>query len=126
MANKPRTSAERYMAERQQGKTYRQIAQMYGVSPQAVAAACASYAPGHFKPYTETEVIYPKLRKWLNDNEVSRNEFVRRMGLTTYARHNSSVGDYFRGRKYPLKETIDVMLRVTGLTYEELFSLEEV
>lgn len=124
MANKPRPSAERYMAERQQGKTYRQIAQMYGVSPQAVAAACASYAPGHFKPYTEAEVIYPKLRKWLNDNEVSRNEFARRMGLVPYTKNCYRVSAYFRGRNYPLKETIDVMLRVTGLTYEELFSLE--
>ena len=114
------------MAERQNGKTYRQIAQKYGVTPQAVAAACAIHAPGHFKPYTEKEVVYPKLRKWLNDNEVSRNEFARRMGLTPYAKNCYRVSDYFRGRNYPLKETIDKMLRVTGLSYEELFSLEEV
>ena len=125
MTNKPHPRTERYMAERQNGKTYRQIAEMYGVSVQAVAAACAIHMPGHFKPYTEKEVIYPKLRKWLNDNEVSRNEFARRMGLLPYANNSHRVSDYFRGKNYPLKETIDKMLQVTGLTYEELFSLEE-
>ena len=125
MANKPHSRAEFYMQARKQGMTYRQIAQKYGVTPQAVAAACAIHAPGHFKPYTETEVVYPKLCKWLNDNEVSRNEFARRMGLAPYAKNCYRVSDYFRGKNYPLKETIDKMLRVTGLTYEELFSLEE-
>ena len=125
MANKPPSRAEFYMQERKQGKTYREIAKKYGVTHQAVAAACAIHMPGHFKPYTEKEVIYPKLRKWLNDNEVSRNEFARRMGLVPYAKNSYRVSDYFRGKNYPLKETIDKMLQVTGLTYEELFSLEE-
>lgn len=125
MANKPHPRAELYMQERKQGKTFYQIAEKYGVSKQAVAAACAIHALGHFKPYTEAEVVYPKLRKWLNDNEVTRSEFARRMGLVPYAKNCYRVSVYFRGMNYPLKETIDKMLEVTGLTYEEMFSLED-
>lgn len=125
MTNNIHPHAARYMEERQQGKTFREIAQKYGVSQQAVARSCAIHIPDRFKPYHPEEVIYPKLRKWLNDNRISRSEFIRRIGLIPYANTIARFGGYFRGRNYPQKETIDKMLSVTGLTYEELFSLEE-
>lgn len=116
--------ADRYIEERQQGKTYKEIADKYGVSHQAVSAACAKYTPDSFKPYHDFEVIYPNLRRWLNENRVSRSEFVRRMGLIPSGANNSRIRCYFRGVNYPSKQVIDKMLEVTGLTYEEMFQTE--
>jgi predicted DNA-binding protein YlxM (UPF0122 family) len=123
-ALKPKRKADIYMAEREAGLTYREIAEKYGVSYQCVAQSCARCG-GYFKPYTKDEVVYPNLRKWLNDNKVSRREFVRKMGKLPHPETQSRISDHFRGKKYPHKKTIDKYIEVTGLTYEQLFAEED-
>ena len=114
-----------YVADRNAGMKYTDIAEKYGVSYQCVAQACARRGVGHFKPYTKVDCIYPNLRKWLNDNKVSRYEFIRRLGECQHTANSARLSDHFRGRCYPRKETIDKMLEVTGLTYEQFFATEE-
>lgn len=113
-----------YLAERAKGLTYTEIGKMFGVSYQAVARVCAQYDPSHFKPYTAEEVVYPHLRRWLNENKVSRMEFARRLGNTPRGRNLSYIGSWFRGSHYPIKTVIDRMIAVTGLSYEMLFERE--
>lgn len=126
MANcKGHPRAELYLAERAKGLTHREIAEKYGVSHQAVAQACARHKPSLFKPYTAKEVVYPNLRRWLNDNKVSRNEFARRLGNAPYGANSSHLSCWLRGINYPTKLNIDRLLAVTGLTYEELWRQEE-
>lgn len=115
------SKAELYRAEREKGKTYRQIAEEFGVSYQRVAEACSGAGMQCFCPYTEKRCIYPHLRRWLNDNRVGLSEFVERMGYVSCSRTNDRVRDCLRGRYYPTKKMIDKMIAVTGLTYEELF-----
>lgn len=121
---KPKRKADIYMAEREAGLTYREIAEKYGVSRQCVAQSCGRRDVNHFKPYTKEEVVYPNLRKWLNDNKVSRYEFIRRMGRNPHSETSSLISAEFRGKKYPHKKTIDKFIEVTGLTYEQLFAEE--
>lgn len=122
MSNHPR--ADMYLAERERGLSYQQIADKYGVSRQTVGQACASRG-GYFRTYTEDTCVYPYLRQWLNENRITRNEFIRLMGLIPCANENIRFGFYFRGEHYPSKQTIDKMLAVTGLTYEQLFYRED-
>lgn len=124
MSRHPR--ADIYRAEREKGLTYRQIAEKHGVSFQTVAQACSKSDASKFRAFTESDCVYPNLRKWLNDNKVSRCEFIKRVGLCANNSASTIFGNYFRGKHYPNKQTIDKMLRVTGLTYEELFYREEV
>ena len=116
--------ADLYRAERAKGLKYREIAEKYGVSFQAVAQKCSEYESGKFRPFTEKNCVYPNLRKWLNENRVSQSEFVRRMGYVPTGKTKVSFGGYFRGEGYPQKRTIDKMLQATGLTYEELWYRE--
>lgn len=75
-------------------------------------------------PYTEEEVVYPNLRRCLNENKVSRTEFCRRMGNQPNSGNSTNLRDWFVGRNYPIKRVIDKMIEVTGLTYEELWEVE--
>lgn len=113
--------AELYAKERENGKSLKEIAEMYGVSTQAVSQATAKIKKGYFKHYTEENCIYPNLRNWLNDNKVTRNEFIRRMGMTLSPSNSCRLHHYFTGRNYPTKATIDKFIEITGLTYEEMF-----
>lgn len=122
MAERPRY--ELYMADRAQGLTYTEIAKKYGVSCQAVQQACAQHMPSCFKPYTKNEVVYPHLRRWLNENEITRAEFARRLGRVPHASAISDVGKWFRDEGYPVKKTIDKIIAITGLSYEKLFERE--
>ena len=123
MSKHPR--ADLYMKEREQGLTYRAIAEKYGVSYQAVAIAVGRADPARFKPYTEEQVVYPILRRWLNRRKITKKEFIRRMGYIPGGTNSTNLASWLKGMTYPSKQNIDKMLKVTGLTYEELFYREE-
>ena len=109
---------------REQGLTHRQIAEQFGVSKQYVAAVCAYYDPTHFR-YIDEHCVYPNLRKWMNEHKVSRNELIRRMGLTANPKNSNRLSFYMRGENDPRKDYIDRMLKATGMTYEKLFYRED-
>lgn len=122
MSRHPR--ADLYLADREKGLTYRKIAEKYGVSYQAVACSCSRQG-GRFVPFTVETCVYPMLRQWLNENEINVSEFVRRIGEIPRGAEHTRFKAYFRGEHYPSKQTIDRMLQVTGLTYEQLFCRED-
>lgn len=117
---KPR-KGDIYRAEHDAGLSYSQIAAKHGISKQTVAQACGKLRENYFAQYTEEQVVYPNLRRWLNENRVSRAEFCRRMGFGWGARNVTRVSSWFHGRYDPKKSTIDKIIEITGLSYEELF-----
>lgn len=64
------------------------------------------------------------MRKWLNENRITKAELIRRMGIETESTVFARIGIYLRGKSYPSKQTIDKLLRVTGLSYEKFFETE--
>ena len=116
--------ADLYRAAREQGMTYQQIAEMYGVSKQTVGQICGKGQPYMFRAVSE-RCVYPNLRRWMNDNKVSVKELLRRMGKTAYTSTCDSMGSYLRGEHDPPKVIIDAMLKATGMTYEEMFYRED-
>lgn len=105
-----------YMAERATGKTYREIADAYGVSWQAVHDACNSKCDATKRPRT---CLWPHLADWMEDNEVGVTELAEKTG----ACRNTMYG-WFSGKNNPNKVWIDKVLEVTGLSYEYLFADE--
>lgn len=116
--------ADLYRSERAKGKTYRKIAEEYGVSYQAVANSCGPEKEYCFRGWTAERCIYPNLRRWLNDNRVTLAGFIRKMDLVPGGAAPGRFSDYFRGVCYPGKKTIDKMLEVTGLTYEQHWEVD--
>jgi len=111
------------IADRDAGMKYREIAEKYGVSHQYVAQLCGKSNPRYFKIVGE-RCIYPNLRKWMNDNKVSYNELLRRMGQTPYPEMCSKLSTWTSGKNDPPKVWIDRMIAATGLPYEVLFAKE--
>ena len=109
------------MALREQGLTYREIAEHLGISHQAVAATLSGCDPRKFHLISESQCAYPGLRNWMNDNKVTNAELVRRCGLTPCSNSFERMRGYLCRRAEPRKRTIDKILSVTGLTYEEAF-----
>lgn len=107
-----------------QGLSCTEIAQIVGVTRQRVYQICGEYDGRYFKKITEKQCVYPNWRNWMNDNRISKNEFVRRMGLQIHATTIARLSSWMIGRTYPSKSHIDMVLDVTGLTYEQLFYRE--
>lgn len=116
---------ERATELRKKGLSCTEIAEELGVSRQRIHQICGSYGPGHFKTITEEQCTYPIWRKCMNENRITRNELIRRMGLAPHPRTSCVVGMWMRGEAFPRKSSIDKLIKATGLTYEQLFYREE-
>lgn len=121
---KPNDRKEQIRQLRNQGLKYREIAEKVGVSTQYIAHVCGESNPARFKPAGK-ECVYPNLRKWINENKVSRSELLRRMGIEVNTISLKRLGYYIRGEANPRKPYIDNLLKATGLTYEVLFHVGE-
>lgn len=119
MSRHPKT--DKYIAERNKGLTYQEIADKYGVTYQAVAQAAGRHTPGRFRVFTKKSCIYSGLRNWLNENKISRAELMRRMHLAVCGKTTDRVSRLLRGDTRPNKDDIDLLIQITGLTYEVLF-----
>lgn len=115
------TLREQCIALHENGVRHSEIARIVGVSRRRVSQICGKYAPGHFHTITEKECVYPNWRKWMNDNKIGRAEMIRRMGHEPHPEYHSRLCNWMRGNCYPLKQSIDLLLEATGLTYEQLF-----
>ena len=105
----------------EQGYNSRQISEMLGITRQRVHQILGKQDGVRFKVIGDT-CPYKNLRAWMNKNKVSRAEFIRRMGYANDGPTAQSFSAVLRGDKQPKKDYIDLMLRVTGMTYEEMFA----
>jgi transcriptional regulator with XRE-family HTH domain len=115
---------EQMLAMRNGGALYREIASVFGVSRQYVSLICGKSNPRRFIPIGDN-CVFPNLRKWMNRNRVSRGELLRRTGLEMHTNNYSRFNSIMRGEIQPRKDYIDRMLKVTGMSYEELFRQTE-
>lgn len=110
------------MEMRRAGASYTEIAERFGLSKQRVYQIVGVRNKAYFKPITQAQCVYPYLRKWMNDNEVSVAELCRRMRGNAAGTNLSEVGHILTGKgKCMQKKTIDKLIKATGLKYEKLF-----
>lgn len=110
--------ADLYLADRAKGMTYRQISEKYGVSYQSVHATCSSVDGTYKTVISSRGCIYPNLRSWLNKDRRRRDRFFQLM-------KGCAIREILKGTQMPKKNTIDKMLALTGMTYEELFQEDD-
>lgn len=113
--------AEIYRQELRSGMTCKSIAQKYGISVQAVYAACGKVSKSRFRIYTPEDCIWPGLRNWLNENKVSRRDLLNRMGLEYGSTNLVCLNENLKGTKDIRLSFMRKMTRISGLTLDELF-----
>lgn len=67
--------------------------------------------------YSASECIYPAIRAWMRNNDCNFSDIADMSGVC-----NQTISRTLRGTVCASKYTIDQILRVTGLTYEQAFS----
>lgn len=105
------------MLYEKKGMTYEEIAELFGVSRQAVHSAINRSNDG-FRAASVRKVKYVGLRDWLMENRINVGELEKRIG-------GNRLHQAIKGKGNPQKSTIDAILAVTGLTYEECFKEED-
>ena len=115
LSNKDKAEAY-YM--RLEGHTLQEIADQFGVTKQAVS----QFLPNGLNKYENCakRCIYPAISRWMIKNKMSYLSLYESTGINT-----GTLRVALSGKSSPTKFTIDGILKVTGLTYEEAFSTEE-
>lgn len=109
------------VADRKNGIPVRDIAKKYGVSDTYVYHVCTGEYGWYHRPLTEQDCVYPNLRDWFNQNGMSRGRFLRFLGYSYHSGNIHKLNNILKGVSYPRKDYIDNMMKVTGMTYEEMF-----
>lgn len=105
---------------RSQGYKYREIAAELGVSMGSVCEAIG-HTGARFHTINEKSCIYPGLREWLNKTRTSKTLLTRLIYGQYGSVYYAQVRDNLTGKREMKKYEIDDLLRITGMTYEELF-----
>ena len=116
--------AELYREELRRGLSCKEIAQKYGISHQAVYAACGSVSTIRFRKYEKKDCIWKGLRYWLNENEVTKRNLLRQMGLEYGHCNLERLNQNLKGRNDLRLSFIRKMIEITGMEFEELFQEE--
>lgn len=109
------------LRDRAAGMTYAEIGDKYGVSKQRVGQIVGGSNKYCFRVIKKDGCRFVNLRNWMNENSISRNEFVRMMGLPTEGETLARLRSYMTGESNPPKVYIDRMIRATGMDYQTLF-----
>lgn len=112
---------EEKMALREQGMTYREIAKELGISHQAVSQTLAKSKESQFKKLKPEKCVFVGLRNWMNENKVSIGELTRLCGILPQPNSRIRFSHYLKGENEMRMGTIEKILEITGLTYEEGF-----
>lgn len=99
------------------GCNQNQAAKKLGVSRQAVSDALKRER--NRRCVTEAKVIYPGLRDYINANYIRYGDFLNECKFS-----QNTARKYFSGKAELRKSTIDHILSLTGMTYEEAFGIE--
>lgn len=103
---------------REAGMSYQAVGERFGVSKQRIHQIVTR--PSRRRKLPKTDGIkYPKIKQYLEENNVKVTDLATACGVT-----NATMWGNMRGCGMR-KSTIDAILKVTGLTYEEAFSEEE-
>lgn len=107
---------------RKKGSTYEDIGKAFNISKQRVYSLIGDQVKNRFKEITSESCVYPNLRKWMNDNRITRAKLCEMLYGNRHPVNRNYISSFLKGNTQRVtRETIDKYLMVTGLTYEELF-----
>ena len=117
---------EKRMVElREQGWSYREIANNFGLSRQRVYQIIGKRNISYFKKVTEKQCVFKGIRDYMNRTATSLAELLRKIYGVYHPETCSRFRQYLNGRNEMSMSTINGILKATGLTYEQAFLEKE-
>ena len=101
------------------GMSLREIADKFGVTYQCIAQILPATSPAFRHPTNADKCIYPAIREYMQKNRMTYNRLAALCGITPMTIYRS-----LNKEVNPTKKTIDRVLEVTQMTYEEAFKNE--
>lgn len=106
-------------AMRLNGVSLQEIADKFGVSKQYIQQTLPTEQLRSRRRHFIRKPIYPNLETWLFKRGISNKDFAAMIEVSI-----STTGRIVSGSQNMSKSTIDKILAVTGMTYEEAFAKE--
>lgn len=123
MADQQYDRVSEMINDRRAGMTYEQIGEKHGVSRQRVGQLIGKSNKYCFRVIKENGCKFVNLRRWMNENHISRNELARMMGYCPSGETMNRIRSYLSGTNDPPKAYIDKMIEATGMDYQTLFEI---
>ena len=115
-----RDKADAYFM-RLNGMSLQEIADKFGVTRQCIAQLLPASSPSFRHPTNADKCIYPAIREYMQKNRMTYSRMASLCGVTSMTIYNCLTGEVT-----PTKKTIDRVLEVTQMTYEEAFKKETI
>lgn len=103
---------------RLEGKTFEEIGEHFGVSRQHIQQTLFFCKGPRGLDRSVKSCVYPNIARWMMENRIGISKFSERCGM-----NQATLRLVLSVRGNPRKGTIDKILRITGLSYEEAFYL---
>ena len=108
---------------RESGKTYQEIGAAVGLTRQRVYDLVGDIGSGKmFRGVKEDQCIFPNLRQWMNKNLMTIAGLARLLYGQSATDYKNKLRKMLSGESNIRKKTIDKILDLTGMTYEECFA----
>lgn len=102
------------------GHTLEEVADHFGVTKQRIQQIIPPVKNSCHRKRAYKACVYPAISRWLYENRYSYTSFAKLIGVSF-----ASVRRWFSDGGKMEKSSIDKILEVTGLTYEEAFRRSE-
>lgn len=109
---------------RLEGKTYRELALKYRISFQRVQQILGKADKNHFKPISKKLVPIDSLRKYMDENCISFRELVRQIFGYYHSEYYKRLCRQLNNKEFLPLHLIKKLLKITNLTFEEMFMEE--
>lgn len=108
---------------RREGKTFQQIADAIGVSRQRAHQLYNKNEKrnDYYHAWTEKRCIFHSLRDWFNIHRFNTKDILEQIGLPVSRSNEIHLRRILNGDATMKKDDIDLLIGLTGMTYEELF-----
>lgn len=119
MTNEQKVEAYRMRLD---GATLQQVADIFGVTKEYIRQITPAGQRSRYRSADEryAHCVYPAIAQWMHDNRFSYKRLANEIGVAPATLYGG-----LSGARHVAKYTIDGVLAVTGMTYEEAFAKKE-
>lgn len=100
------------------GYTLEEIGNCFGITKEAVRSMFSRITTE--SGIVKKQYVYPNIAKWMIENNLNQSYFAKKLECS-----QNAVSSWLIGRRNPSYRFISIVLKETGMTFEEAFKRED-